>query len=272
MVDQAYIHGMVLSKKLIDRQKAAKLLEYHFSNIHDKDLAWQDFLRLTQDEDLYIRMVASDSIGIVFCQVPDKARAWHDLHKLSEEKDIGIRSRVAKAIGSTFSQVTNREEALRDLSRLTRDEDIDVRINSYHALGRIHVLKAVEAKDRSYLCKELKTAIGFFEKSFQERNWYNPSKFCLLFYRLYFALIFLDARDDEIKMYLAEAKHSAGLSKSSAELLVAVENLAKALWESKKLKSKSLEEMANELSAFRWYCDEAAEHMTSAEESASWSG
>ena len=46
------------------------------------------------------------------------------------------------------------------------------------------------------------------------------------------------------------------------------QNLAQALKESQKLKSRSLEEITSELNSYRWYCDKAASHMATAEKSA----
>ena len=96
----------------------------------------------------------------------------------------------------------------------------------------------------------------------------SPAKFCLSFYRSYFAITFQSAKEDEVKRYLDEAKSVVGGSDSKAELIEAVENLAKALQDLKELKSRSIEEISNELNTYRWYCDKAAEHMNAAEDKA----
>jgi len=73
---------------------------------------------------------------------------------------------------------------------------------------------------------------------------------------------------DEVERYLIEAKNAIGSSKSKVDLVESVDNLAKALEESQKLKSRSIEEIADELNVYQWYCEKAAEHMASAEEGA----
>lgn len=63
-------------------------------------------------------------------------------------------------------------------------------------------------------------------------------------------------------------KKAVGCSNSKDELLKAVENLAKALQESQRLKDRPIRETASELSVYSWYCNKAADYMAAAEDEA----
>ncbi len=96
----------------------------------------------------------------------------------------------------------------------------------------------------------------------------NPARFCLPFYRSYLALTFQGASEAEVQKYLAEAKEAVGSDENGRELFGVVENLAKALEETQKLKEKSKENIQSDLRAYQWYCDRADEHMAAAEDEA----
>jgi hypothetical protein len=134
-------------------------------------------------------------------------------------------------------------------------------------LGRVSVVRATETADIDTLEGYLEAAVTYFIKSSKEQD-FGPARFCLPFYRTYMAIIFLEATQEEIERYLAEAKGAVGGSESKDELLNAVENLARALQESQRLKNRPIQEIASELSAYRWYCDKAAEYMITAEDKA----
>jgi nucleoside phosphorylase/HEAT repeat protein len=268
MVDHVYINRMVRSKETKDHLKAAELLNTHFSNLQNKELAWQDLQDLTRDKDNQdVRYTATVCIGEHISQIPDTNQAWQDLVRLTKDSFPKVRLAAASSLVSAFSCVSDKNQAWKDLIELTQDEDSIVRMYAYHSLGRASVLKATEAENGDRLLREIKAAIRYFEKSSQEEE-KGPARFCLPFYRSYFAIIFQDAKEDEVKRYLNQAKIEVGRSDSKAELIEAVENLAKALQESQKMKTRSIEEISNELNAYRWYCDKAANHMAAADESA----
>ncbi len=250
------------------RWRAARALGDAFSYVPNKSQAWQDILSLTKDEDSVVRWRATRTLGKAFGHVPNKFQAWRDILCLTHDKDSVARLGVASALGEAFRQIPDNAQAFQALLRLTEDGNCDVRMHAYHSLGMTSVLKATEAQDRDTLLRELNTAIVYFEKSSQEGTSYNPAKFCLPFYRSYFVLTFQGAKEGEVQRYLAEAKEAVGSSESKAELIKSVKSLAKALYESQKLKSKSVEDMVNELNTYRWYCDRAAEHMSAAEKGA----
>lgn len=139
---------------------------------------------------------------------------------------------------------------------------------AYHSLGQASVHKATVADDKAIMRTELENAVAYFEKSTQEAHFFNPDNFCRLFYRTYLAITFQGAKEDEVQRYLAEAKEAVGNSKSKDELFKAVENLARASQEAQRLKDRSIQEVANELNVYRWYCEKAAEYMAAAEDKA----
>ena len=81
------------------------------------------YIRLTNDEDSDVRSSATYVLGSAFSQVPDKQQAWNDLHRLTNDEDSDVRYSAAYALGSVFSQVPDKQQAWNDLHRLTNDED-----------------------------------------------------------------------------------------------------------------------------------------------------
>ncbi len=262
------LHKLTQDKNKFVRWKAAYVLETVFGQVPDKVPAWHDLIRLAQDEDALVRWEAAGALGRAFGQVPDKGQAWQDLQTLIQDEDSFVRRGAADALGRAFSHVLNKAQAWQDLQTLIQDEDNFVRMYAYHSLGRASVLKATEADGKVILRKELENAVVYFEKSTQEVSFFHAAKFCHPFYRTYLAITFQEAKEDEVQRYLAEAKEAVGGSESKYELLKAVENLARALQESQRLKDRSFQEVANELNAYRWYCDKASEYMIAAEDKA----
>ena len=80
MVDQEKIHNQCLSDDPKERIHALEQLKNFFSSMPDKQQAWNDLHRLTNDEDSYVRSRAAYALGSAFSQVPDKQQAWNDLH------------------------------------------------------------------------------------------------------------------------------------------------------------------------------------------------
>jgi HEAT repeat protein/nucleoside phosphorylase len=133
--DQAEIHRKCTSRDIKDRQEAARLLDFHFSNPPDKDQAWKDLARLTQDECSDVRGSATQALGAAFEHVPDKDQAWKDLARLTQDEDSFVRWRAAQALGAAFEHVPDKDQAWKDLARLTQDEDRSVRGSAAQALG-----------------------------------------------------------------------------------------------------------------------------------------
>ncbi|HEY3362246.1 MAG TPA: hypothetical protein VGK06_10640 [Methanosarcina sp.] len=270
MVDQEKIHNKCLSENPKERRHALEKLTDNFLQLLDKQQAWNELIGLTYDENSFVRSWAASLLGTAFSDVPDKQQAWDDLHRLTTDEDRDVRSMAADALGSVFSQVPDKQQAWNDLRRLTTDEDRYVRVYSNHALGKVSISKASQAKIEEDYKKELEKAISFFEKAAQESHYlYNPSKFCLPFYRSFYTILFKrqEARE-EVNKYLEEAKSAIEGSKSKELLFEAVENLAEALKEVQSLGNLDLETKKDELNFYRKYCEHAIELLMDTEETA----
>ena len=164
MVDQEKIHNQCLIDDPKERIHALEELKNFFSFMPDKQQAWDDLHRLTNDEDRYVRSSAAEAFGSAFAQVPDKKQAWNDLIKLTNDKDSYVRSSAAEALGSAFSQVPDKQQAWNDLHRLTNDEDWLVRSNAAKALGS--AFSQVPDKPQAWNdLHRLTNDLDFFEKS-----------------------------------------------------------------------------------------------------------
>ena len=260
------LHRLTQDEDSFVRWRAAGVLGTCFSAVSDKDTAWYDLHRLTQDENSGVRERAAGVLGTCFSAVSDKDTAWYDLHRLTQDEDSDVRGRATRALGTCFSAVSDKDTVWYDLHRLTQDEDSDVRMYAYHSLGSASVYKATETGDEEKFRDELKKAIDYFEQSSSEAKgrYYNPARFCLPFYRSYYAVI-LEKHDAEAETakYLDEAKEATGGSESREVLLKAVENLANALKEAQK---PDFSERQEHLKACRQHCDHTAELADSARE------
>ena len=212
-----------------------------------KTRGWQDLHRLTQDQDSDVRWGAADALGSAFAHLPDKTRAGRIFTSSLKTRIAVVRSVAADALGSSFALLPDKTQGWQDLLRLTQDQDSDVRMYAYHSLGRVSIYRASEACEKNAIRAELEAAVEFFERSSQEQSYFNPARFCRPFYRSYLALTFQGASEAEVQRYLAEAKEAVGSSENKKELFGAVENLAKALEETQKLKEKSREHIQSDL-------------------------
>jgi HEAT repeat protein/predicted amidohydrolase len=142
MVDQAEIHRKVASDKVEERKEAVDQLRDNFADLPDKEEAWKDLIRLTEDEDDFMRLHAADALGSAFQHIPKRKEAWRGLHRMTGDKDGFVRTGVAYALGSAFQHVSDKEEAWEDLHQLTGDEDDDVRWGAADAIGFafLHIL------------------------------------------------------------------------------------------------------------------------------------
>jgi len=249
------------------RRRAADALGPAFKFMTDEEQASKDLLTLTKDKNGDVRRGAADALGLAFKYMTDKEQTSKDLLKLTKDKNSYVRRGAANALGSAFQYMTDKEQAWKDLLALNKDEIRDVRIYANYSLGKISIYKATEAESEERLKKEMDKAIGYFEKSLQESTNYNPAIFCLPFYRSYNAVIFRQEKaEEEVKRNLKEAKQAVAGSESKEKLLEAVENLANALQEAKKL--RDLDEIQAYLNAYRGYCDRAVELLDETEDKA----
>ena len=256
------LHRLTQDENEFVRWGAAYALYFAFSFIPDKPTAWSDIIRLTQDENENVRWSAADALGFTFSSVPDKAIAWSDLHRLTQDENENVRRNVAYAVGSAFSSIPDKATAWSDLHRLTTDKESDVRMHAYHSLGSASVYKATETEDEEKFRDELKKAIDYFESSSRESidGFYNPARFCLPFYRSYYAVISSQENVEvEATKYLDEAKNAVDGSESREALLEAVKYLANALEEAQK--PLDFGETKDNLRACKQYCDNTAQLM-----------
>jgi len=174
LIDQEKIHKLCLSKNPKERIKALEQLESNFSQLSDKQQAWNDLIKLTTDknnsvrfsraasvlgsvfsdvpdkqqawndlikltacENSYVRSKATSFLGFVFSDVPDKQQAWNDLHKLTTDKNNSVRFRAASVLGSVFSDVPDKQQAWNDLHKLTTDKNNSVRFRAASVLGSV---------------------------------------------------------------------------------------------------------------------------------------
>jgi len=278
------LHRLTRDKNIIVRFSAAFALGTAFQHVPDKAAAWEDLHRLTlsdrrwvvrcwhnikylltRDKKINVLFSATFALGTAFQHVPDKDVAWKDLHRLTEDVDSSVRWRAANALGSAFSYVLNKDAAWNDLHRLTGDKNSFVRVSANHSLGRASIFKATLAESEGDFESELNNAIDFFERSSNEATYFNPSRFCLPFYRSFCKITFEKAgAEDEVHRYLAEAKSASKGSENKETLLEAVENLANALSEAQKV--TDFDATKSDLKTYMQYCDRAANLISTAED------
>ena len=137
MVDQEKIHSQCLSKNPEERVKGLSNLKVNFSSLSDKLQAWKEIIRLTTDENDYVRFTASSSL-ISICsqvsQVQDKQKIWNDLHELTNNEDMHVRSCIVEALVSSFSHMPDKQLVWNDLIKLTNDKEGLVRLKAIYML------------------------------------------------------------------------------------------------------------------------------------------
>ena len=251
------------------RISTAHALGIAFSHIPDKQQAWDDLIRLASDHDSDVRWHAVDALGSAFQHVTDKEQATKDLLELTKDENNDVRRSAADALGSVFPHITNKKDALGALFILSDEKDREVRISTNHSLGRIFIYKATLTDSKEGFRKELEKALEFFEKASIESTYYNPTSFCLPFYRSFHAITSgkKEAYTD-VNKYLEEAKNAVGGSESKEKLLEAVKNLSEALKETKIDKEKDFSSIKFELNAYRRYCERTAELLETTVENA----
>jgi HEAT repeat protein len=251
------------------RWRAVDSLGAAFPLVSDKKQAWDDLHRLTKEADRYVQRIAVNLLIATITHIPDKKQAWNSLIWLTKDKDSNVRRRAAELLGATFSQIPDKKQAWDDLILLTKDKDRDVRVFANHTLGRAYIFKATEANREEDFRKELEIALAFFEESSKEvTSYFNPARFCHLFYRSFYTLTFKQTPEAEVLKYLVAAKSAAEGSESKEKLLGAVENLAHALGEAQKVRELDLGTMKCDLNAYQRYCEQAVELVEQTKEKA----
>jgi len=78
VADQAEIHRLVQNKDAKKRKKAAEKLKNNFATLKNKEQAWDDLIKLTQDKKGDVRWGATNPLGACYSHLPE---AWVLLHK-----------------------------------------------------------------------------------------------------------------------------------------------------------------------------------------------
>ena len=105
--------------------KIGKVLVYIFRAL----VKLGDLIRLVIDKNSYVRKNATFALVSIFPYVPDKQKAWDDLIKLSNDKNGRFVGTIASnALYSVLSQVPDKQQVLNDLVKLIKNETGGVRI------------------------------------------------------------------------------------------------------------------------------------------------
>ena len=238
---------------------AVKALGTVFEYMPEKQETWEDLHRLISDRDRFVRLGAVTALGVAFKHVPDKQNAWVDLHRLTLDKDNYVRGRAAGVVGSSFEHVPEKQKAWEDLIKLTCDNEIDVQVRANHSLGKISIYKASISESNETYISELEKAIHFFEKASNEASHYNPSSFCLPFYRSFYTIISTEKQQakGEVDNHLTEAKSAIKGSENKKLLFEIVENLANALREVLNLENIDMQTKRDGIDFYRKHCEKA---------------
>ena len=261
------LHRLMQSEDDGVRQCAAYALVDVFPRIPDKKQALEDLHQMVQGEDRGVRQSAAYVLGTTFPHSRNKKQACEDLIRLTHDKDVFVRCSAAKSLGIAFPHIPDKTQTREDLHRLTQDEDGDVRAFANHSLGKAYIFEVSEAESEENFRKELEKALEFFERSSKETDYFNPSSFCLPFYRSFYSITFeKEEAEVEVQKYLAEAKSASEGSENKEILLEAVENLANALTEVCKARETDFDTIKSKLNTYRRYCDHAADLIGAAED------
>ena len=129
------LHHLTQDKYNNVRYVAALVLRRAYSYILNKNQVWEDLHRLAQDKDSKVRMFAAETIGSIFSDLPDRNQAWEDLHCLSQDKHSKVRKCTARALGLAFLDLPDKTQAWDDLHRLIQEKDINIQRDAIEALG-----------------------------------------------------------------------------------------------------------------------------------------
>lgn len=258
------IHKMVQSDVLEEREEAAFLLRKDFLLYNDNKQAWNDLDRLTHDRYGTVRSISAKTVGIVFSYLPEKERALESLIRLSKDKVSKTRNRVANALSLAYPYINNKKLLLECLDTLINDRAKDVRVTANYSMGRISLIKAVEAETEDNFKKELEIALIFFEKSSKEAYLGSPVQFCFPFYQSFYMIIFkMPDLEIEVQKYISKAK-KVSYKPIRKKLVEAVEYLVNALRIANE--TQNFDEIKSTFDLYMRYCEQIAELLDTIEE------
>lgn len=212
------------------RESAAQAISSGFSSLPDKQQAWDDLIKLANDQDNYVRGSAAKAICYSFSLLPNKQKTWNTLTKLITDEDDYVRCDAVYAVDSAFPYLSEKELAWNYLINLTNDESERVRAYANYSLGKISISKASQAEKEDEYKKELENAINYLETARLESNWENPSPFCLPFYYSLYTILFEEySTQEELNELLEINRIYVEKSKNKKLFFEVIENLVNAL-------------------------------------------
>ena len=246
------------------KDRAIRLFKHTLKWNFNKAIIWNELHQITLERDSNLRKVAANYIGIFYSNIYDQEQAWEDLKRLTGDNNRIVRRQAILSLGLAFTNISNKNNAIEDLNVLTFNNDWFIRVHANYFLGSAYISIALETMEEEKFKIELKKAIDFFEKSFNQANKFNeatvfnPSLFCFPFYRSFYMITFQkEMAKFEVQRYLGMAKKAVGVSESKEKLFNAVKNLSDALNE-----IQNAQELEQELSfeVIKYYFKRAKNH------------
>jgi HEAT repeat protein len=137
LLDQADLHKECSNGKVENRRSAVDLLATYFSSLSDKALAWQDLIRLNQDEDHYVRWRAAYALETALRHAPDASQVWKDLIILTQDERWDVQESATDALVNAIPYVPDKISAWQDIIRMTQDEKYHVSHGAADALVNV---------------------------------------------------------------------------------------------------------------------------------------
>lgn len=96
-------------------------LQYLIPELPDKQQVWEDLLRMMLSNDPYIREKATSSLSVVFLALENKEKAWNELMRLANDEDsIEI---FADNVSKVFPYISNKEKVCSELAHLAEKKN-----------------------------------------------------------------------------------------------------------------------------------------------------
>lgn len=83
----------------------------------ERELAWQDLHRLARDEGSHTRYVIAYAIAKAFSHIPDKAQAWQDILRLTEDEDEFVVLEVERVLRDALRPEDRIQPAIDNIHR-----------------------------------------------------------------------------------------------------------------------------------------------------------
>jgi len=138
LIDQEEIHINCFSNNPIECIEGLRQLENNFLLLLDKQLAWNNLIKLTSSEEQDIRRNVLKVLTNVLQDVPDKEEVWNELNVLlTSSKYPDIQYEASRMCSSVFQYQKDKQKAWEDLRKLIFDKDDYIRWRSINILGYV---------------------------------------------------------------------------------------------------------------------------------------